>query len=255
MSADRSKWILPFKGRNHSGAFEQNFVWKSGNVYVMDNHRAALWCWLQELDLKAPHSLFHIDQHTDALQSRLDDWLKNLPAWSSSLQDYLDHSYRSEFGETKVIRWDNYLSIYLAEFGKNLKACHFATHGDGDKPNCDHVMEAHLWDLPGNLDYWLSANAAPWIMNIDLDYFFWEGDGTAGVIVSDEFLETTFSHLRRAIESGAVAVTTICLTPDQPFTPGWAASEQLAKKITGILGIDFELPEQPSNTLDQKKEY
>jgi hypothetical protein len=65
----------------------------------------------------------------------------------------------------------------------------------------------------------------------------------AGVIVSDDFLELTFSHLRRAIESGTVAVTTICLTPDQPFTPGWEASELLVKKILKILGIDFDLPE------------
>ena len=79
------EWIVPFTGRNHSGATEQNSLCRSGNVYVMDNHRAALWCWLQELDLSKPHSLIHIDRHTDTLQSQMDQWLENLPDWSAGI--------------------------------------------------------------------------------------------------------------------------------------------------------------------------
>ena len=43
------EWLVPFKGRNTSGIYEQNFLWRDGAVYVMDNHRAALWCWIQHL--------------------------------------------------------------------------------------------------------------------------------------------------------------------------------------------------------------
>lgn len=78
--ASGGEWLVPFRGRNYSGAFTQNFLWKRQNVYVMDNHRAALWCWLQHIDPKQRYSLFHVDQHYDTLASRMTTWLDNLPA-------------------------------------------------------------------------------------------------------------------------------------------------------------------------------
>jgi len=212
----------------------------------MDNHRAALWCWLQELNLNSQHSLFHIDQHTDSLQSRLDEWMDHLPSWSAGIEEYLDKSYKNEFGEREVIRWDNYLSIYFREFGSNLETCYFATHGDGDDPNHHHVMKAELWDMPNNMEYWLNQSSSPWIVNIDLDYFFWDNEGDTEVMVSDAFLSRTFRPLKDAIGSGKAVVTTICLTPDPPFTGGWEATELLAHKLLKILGMEFELPKPPS---------
>lgn len=49
MSSRDPKWHVPFKGRHDSLATRQNFLWQYGNVYVMDNRRAALWCWLREI--------------------------------------------------------------------------------------------------------------------------------------------------------------------------------------------------------------
>ena len=59
----RGEWLVPFKGRNASGVYNRNFPWRSGTVYVMDNHRAAMWCWLQHVDPGQAHSLFHMDRH------------------------------------------------------------------------------------------------------------------------------------------------------------------------------------------------
>ena len=47
-----------------------------GSVYAMDNHRAAMWCWLRQL-IRASHILFHMDRHYDCL--RMDEWLENCP--------------------------------------------------------------------------------------------------------------------------------------------------------------------------------
>lgn len=52
--ATSGEWLVPFKGRCYSGHYEQNFLWRHGNVYVMDNHRTALWCWLQHVDPRRP---------------------------------------------------------------------------------------------------------------------------------------------------------------------------------------------------------
>jgi UPF0489 domain len=130
------EWLIPFKGRNDSGIYNQNFLWRHGSIYVMDNHRAALWCWLKELNLKAPHSFFHIDRHFDCLGSSANEWLAHLPpSWNLTIQEYLNHSYEDEeVGKSLLFRWDNYVSIYLAVFKEAVRRCYFATHGDGAKP-------------------------------------------------------------------------------------------------------------------------
>lgn len=41
------------------------FLWKTNNVYVMDNHLAAAWCWMQECDADTRYNFMHIDRHND----------------------------------------------------------------------------------------------------------------------------------------------------------------------------------------------
>lgn len=236
------EWLVPFKGRSHSGPYNQNFLWKSDSVYVMDNHRAALWCWNNEIDLSNKHSLLHVDQHTDTLQSQLDVWLKHLPPCTASIEDYLAKTYVSVGTKCPVIRWDNYLSIYFSKFNSSIDNCFFATHHDGDEPNFDRVHQVDMWNLPNVMGGCFYENS-PWIVNIDLDYFYFETDSEIAPIVSDKYLEICFESLRKAIDNKLVAVTTICLTPDEPFTPGWEQSEKLASRILDILGKKFELPD------------
>ena len=238
------EWIVPFKGRNHSGATTQNFLCRSGNVYVMDNHRSALWCWLQEVDLAQPHSLIHIDRHNDTLQCRLDELCQHLPDWSAGIDDYLRKTVRLENIDCPVIRWDNYLSIYLREFGSKLQTLRFLTHDDGDAPNFDRTLFSPLWDLPWNLDYWLSASEGPWIVNIDLDYFFYQTEESYELMVSENYLRSVAEGLRKAMQVGSVGAVTLCLTPDS-FTPGWGATEELATRILERLDLKFELPKAP----------
>ncbi|QFT95404.1 hypothetical protein FIU86_21305 (plasmid) [Roseovarius sp. THAF9] len=235
------EWIVPFKGRNHSGSVEQNFLCKAGNVYVMDNHRAALWCWLNELDLTTPHSLIHIDRHPDALQSRLDEWLKHLPSWAAGIDAYLGKTYQSDDFDCPVIRWDNYISIYLREFGDSLTTFRCLTHEDGDPPNFGHPMYSSPWELPENLSYWLAEREGPWIVNIDLDYFYCQFESDIRMMVSDDYIDAVATGLKDAMDRGTIGVLTLCLTPDS-YTPGWTATETLAARILERLDLAFQLP-------------
>lgn len=235
------EWIVPFKGRHHSGATEQNFLCRTGNIYVMDNHRAALWCWLHQLDLSKPHSFIHIDRHTDTLQSQMGQWLENLPDWTAGIDEYLGKEYDCGGLMCPVIRWDNYLSVYLHEFGDSLTTLRFLTHNDGDAPDYEGTMFGEIWDLPENFSHWLRKNEAPWIVNVDLDYFYCDAEGGPQLMVSDDYLTTTFRGLREAMDRGDVGVITLCLTPDS-FTAGWASVEMLAARILAILGVEFRLP-------------
>lgn len=203
------EWIIPFKGRNPSGCYNQNFLWKHGSIYVMDNHRAALWCWLQEINLKKPHSILHIDQHTDTLQSNMGTWKKYIPKnWTLSIFEYLERKYKLSNDTFPLFRWDNYLSLYFEEFQNSVKTCRFATY-EGDKPNFANVINSGIEEIPQNLDYWLDEENGPWIINIDLDYFFSQYDDSAIRMVSPEYLESIFSILKEKLDAGTVKVITI----------------------------------------------
>lgn len=208
----------------------------------MDNHRAALWCWLQELDLNKSHSLIHIDRHPDALRCGLDESLQHLPTWSAGIDAYLSKTYRRGDLDCPVIRWDNYLSIYLREFGNSLTTFRCLTHEDGDPPSFDHPMYSALWELPENLAYWLAERDAPWIVNIDLDYFYCQFESDIRIMVSDDYIDAVTSGLNDAMDRGTIGVLTLCLTPDS-YTPGWQATEALAARILERVGFTFQLPD------------
>lgn len=245
------EWLVPFRGRGHSGHYRQNFLWRHEHIYVMDNHRAALWCWLQHIDPNKEHCLFHLDRHYDTLQSRLDEWIKNLPpSWEAlAIDQYLKLSYIPEdFDDSPVelFSWDNYLSIYLDRYGDSIYQPIFATHDDGDRPNHSNVMHVPLWDMPDNFDFWLDRDLhqsrdKPWIVNIDLDYFFWHADQPR-LMVSDAYLKMLFSKIRQKLDDGTITVLTIATTPTDNFTGGWKPSSALAEKVLKILGIEFRIP-------------
>ncbi len=240
------QWLVPFKGRNYSGGFDQNFLWRSGNIYVMDNHRAALWCWLRHIAPEKPHALFHIDRHYDTLTVAMEDWLENLPPdWRNlSIESYLRHSYEHDIGSIELFRFDNYLSIYFDQFGTNLRAVLPATHQDGDPPNltAGSYEQLDLWKLPENLDCWIDPIAKPWIVNIDLDYFFCDARAAEErqPLVSREYIEAIFSAVRERLDDGTIAVLTIALSPET--CGGWGPSEQALEVAMSALGTKFQLP-------------
>jgi len=56
-----------------------SFLWQEDKIYIMDNHRAALWCWIHSIRPNIKYSIFHIDAHHDADRSEMQRWKDNLP--------------------------------------------------------------------------------------------------------------------------------------------------------------------------------
>ncbi len=238
-------WLVPFKGRNHSGCYEQNFLWRKNNVYIMDNHRAALWCWFQHLKKDSKIALFHIDKHTDTLQSRVNEWVDVCPdLWNINIDDYLSFSYKMEMDmEVPLFRWDNYGSIFLDKYKNLVSHCFFATHNKGDAPNFDCVQTPDIWDLAGNLSYWIEDTDKQWIVNLDLDYFFYQsGSEEYSVFLSDEYISQIFRTIKTYLDNSKILCLTICLSPE--YCGGWEAAETICSKGVEILGVDFELPQK-----------
>jgi hypothetical protein len=163
-----ANWLIPFQGRNDSGTFKLNFLWHQSNVYIMDNHRAALWCWFQHFSPDTKVSLFHIDRHSDTLSSNIDRWVELCPnIWEINIEQYLSLKDDDNDLGTKpsLFRWDNYLSIFFQKYRDNLNECYFLTHGKGDKPQIDNIKTPALWLLPWNFDSWINESEN-WICNI-----------------------------------------------------------------------------------------
>ncbi len=216
-------------------------------VYVMDNHRAAWWCWLRHFNAGEPFNLFHIDRHTDTLTSNLSLWLQHLPAQMRGvpLHRYLGFQAVVNGVQCPVIRWDNYLSLFLAQEQHALRSLYMATHHDGDDPNVPKGSwrDVDVHDLPENFGYSLE-HGEKWIVNIDLDYFFCTmPDGVNRRFLSEEFVRSICDALRNHLDTGRIKVLTICLTPDDGgFCGGWAEAEALCAEICGHLNVAFRLP-------------
>jgi hypothetical protein len=237
---------VPFRGRNHSGATQQNFLWRLGNVFVMDNHRAAMWCWLQCLDAHHPIGLLHINEHYDTLYSRMFEWLNALPPLDDvSIETYL--SLRFEIGRESVplIQWDNYLSLFLERYAARIQRSVFATHGVGDEPRVKNALKVEPQHLPGNIEFWMRSPTENWLVNVDLDYFFCDQEGGRRLMFSDDYIEAGFDALRRMRARGKIACLTICLSPDEELTSGWEQAEALCARLCAHLGVPFQLSADP----------
>lgn len=172
---ENEEWLIPFRGREYSGTFECNFLWKCENVYVMDNHRLALWCWLRHLDVSESVDLMHIDQHYDCLMSQHKKWVEALPPNISklSLEQYQKFSYMGDEGSLfRLFRFDSYLSLFMARYGSQIDTAFLSTHSDGDKPEFD-VIEFSMPESMGYLNARCSAlSKVKTILNIDIASVF-----------------------------------------------------------------------------------
>jgi len=236
-------WIIPFSERSFSGAYNQNFLYRgNNNIYIMDNHRAALWCWLQHLgDDTKPLKLCHIDRHSDTLQSNLDDWMSQVSQLGSikdmSIDEYLDTPDKIfSKNSVKLFRWDNYLSIFLELYSPRITSF-IVSYYEGDAPNFDHV-EFHLpWELVENIDFWLQSGN--WILNIDFDYFYQEIDEGFIQIYSDSFIQAFFRKVKAIIDRHPPVATTLCLSPE--CCGGWANAEHILDIAEIILSTNIRL--------------
>src|SRR6266568_79737 len=169
-----SDWLIPFEGRGHSGCDKVNFVWRSENIYIMDNHRAAMWCWFQHIKKEEKYNIVRIDAHYNCrgTEADLEFWLANLPDTPAiSLNDYLEALLPTSTPTDKypVVFWDNFLSIFMSKYDHLINEYFFCTHGAGSKPKNDlRVSDFDIFQLHRCLDAFLIGKKNI-ILDIDID--------------------------------------------------------------------------------------
>jgi hypothetical protein len=244
---DNEVWHIPFKGRNDSGVYKCNFLWGNDNVYVMDNHRLSLWCWLRHLNEEEKINIFHVDQHYDCRSDCHDQWMEDIPndLERLSLTDYINCLWESDGGQVPLFRYDNYLSLFLDKFKDKISTLYLACHDDGDFPNFDNIEELNLFDLLGCLNARCNGfDNEKCIINVDLDYFTETGFGDPFVVVTDEYLDRLGGILKSGLDNKKILCLTFAFSPE--WVGSWEIAEKLFKKISHKMGLAFKLKEGKS---------
>ena len=233
------RWLIPFAGQNKSGCAIQNFLWKDGRTFVMDNHRAALWCWLQCVNPDERHNLIHIDAHYDAGNSCDPSLLIDVDFRNIPVNDYLQLCYPNS--EKPLVRWDNYIPTAMQCYPRLIANGYFATHTlKGGPPATFPVENIGPFQLGNYLDTLAEsgADSAPLILNVDLDYFFVNDGRCHYRWCTDEHLSRLVRLIAGINSNCNTKVLTIALSPE--CCGGWDNATNLCEEFCNLLGVDFD---------------
>lgn len=235
------------EGFNYSGCYQHNLFYRDNNFYVMDNHGAALWAWLQQLDTNQKYNLIHIDKHYDTLDSNLNLWVDAIPSSIKKLtfEDFIGLEYNHEGMEISPIRWDNYIPIFNHFYGGCIENYIFYTHGYGNtgiKKLGENAQELSAVSLFENLDFVITESKEKAILNLDIDYFFLNTNNKYDQLYTDEILDILFKQIADCyLNTDKIEVFTVALSPE--CCGGWKNSIKVYNKLAEHLNLQkIEIP-------------
>jgi hypothetical protein len=225
-----TEWLIPWQHRGESGPVTDNFLWRSERLYVMDNHRLALWCWWQHLAESDQWNFVHIDRHHDALWQKFNPWPSHTrPDHRSDLAAFRNATVDCYGDPCALYRWDTITSALWSLHADQLLELRFATADEGDRLATSRAQHMKPWSVPGLMQYLaepVDHLAFPTIVDIDIDYFARHDlDGAFGPVFSDEYIGEIGRALRVGLESGRFGVVTVALSPET--TGSWSLAERL----------------------------
>jgi len=224
------KYLIELTNRGESSSYSDNVLLNDDKIYVMDNHRLALWCWFQEIKKQDPklekirYNIFHIDAHPDQSTNGISHVKDDL--FSLSLEDY--RSRLQEDINIPLYRWDNYLEIFLQKYPELVAHTISATHHLGSKKTLNEDVKSYnllkrVSEIFSEKTY---LNKYQWIMNLDLDYFY-SSSPEKVLMFNEEWLKAMASAIHQGIENNLIAVCTISLSPE--CCGSWEKAEAVLK--------------------------
>ena len=220
-------WLRKSEGNileRKSSSHNLNFLWQEKNIYVMDNHLAAGWCWLNSLTHEEDYNFFHVDRHEDLCGglATQEDLERIKGCYPFNIDAYCNFTFERGISTpaapyNKVFSWDTYIKQLQKMFPHWFVECYFACHNNNvyDNPGTTDlplniVYNKTNLEIYNNISYWLSdKNERKWIFNLDFDYFF-NDEGMQ--IYSDEYIKAFAQDLYKALEN--IAVLTIAMSPE-----------------------------------------
>lgn len=217
-------FLIPLQERGDSASSNDNVLWNEGKVFVMDNHRLALWCWFQKMQKGKRYNLFHVDAHPDMSESALNYFNHDL--WKISLNEYRN-SWQKDIN-MPLFRWDNYIEIFLKKYPEQVGKTISATHHLGSGKELSEEVKAYdlLKNFHGIFSGEKFVNDLPWILNLDLDYFFSAAPEKV-LLFSEDYIVSLARAIELGLQNGIIEIFTISLSPE--CCGSWEKSEMLLK--------------------------
>ena len=228
-----------------SFCFNNIFLWRYGNVFVMDNHMAALWGWIQACAPKKKYNFMHIDRHYDMLECFKDEDLDPVRKNPHiSFEEFCQ--LKRVDGEFQVFRWDDYIMagyvLYPDWFHTNIfLTCQEGNIGKswGHKPMkireenplfMEWCIDQYIGEPSEYLDGFSGKDyKLPWIVNLDLDVFYTGGSHIQ--LFSDDYIRRIAELLQ--VNMSNIAALTIAISPDclggNEINGKWANGMRLLK--------------------------
>ena len=224
------------------------FLWKSdyAPIYIMDNHMAAAWCWMQECSSDEDYNFMHIDQHADlGVRGFAKDiaFMKTEPP--IPLEEYCETTYSNSCGIYKSFQCDNYITAchYLFPNWFNANLFYYtapcikgSTQGSGydnfselRRDACFVIQDIKQF-IGGQV---CSSNELvidekmqkeKWIVNLDLD-FFWDKNGNR--LFDDQFIKDLGITIGNAMKN--IQILTIALSPK--WCGGWKNAIESSRSL------------------------
>jgi len=230
--------ILKNTGRFESRDTKLNFLAKNDNIYVMDNHLAAFWCWFKDLDPLSTYTLLHIDRHHDLSEVFVKKGFHFYKTSDFSKMD-VDEIIALKIDDYQLLRWDNYIELYNAFNPLTIKYFDFVTpqtlprkyKGYGYSDLKDWIktipVSEQVEHLPNH-----DVNR---IINLDIDVFFIEKGSAHKRILNKSQIIKFAERLKPLIERSPLI--TICLSPE--CCGGWENSINMFYDVSKQLNVNF----------------
>lgn len=224
-----------------------NFLYNHEKFYIMDNHLAAAWCWLQKLDVENHYNFFHIDQHEDLCckaPTESYESIKKNP--HLSLDKFLALEFTEDKQKNKAFTYNNYIIQTQKLYPQWFDLCYFACPNSVSSIYLENIRNKTCHELTTNISGWVhegkekdSSIRIPellnkWTLNVDIDYFF---DKKEYQMFTDDYIKKICSDILVGIDD--IEVITIALSPE--CCGGWDKAYRIAKLMAECFKLDFEL--------------
>lgn len=215
-----------------SQSHELNLLWQKDRFYLMDNHRAAIWCWFQSIKASESYTYLHIDAHYDDLAGAVKDFKEcQIHIKDISLDHFL--KLTTSVGKQSLLRWDNYHPVLFECYADNIEKAYFCTHHLGNHSSRDFVTQWEAALLLRNLEN-LEVDSTRFIINLDIDFLTSVSDPKM-VMFSEQYIERLAQIIHAHYEKGAIV--TVALSPE--CSGGWEMSLNIFNKYFNF--VNFEL--------------
>lgn len=228
--------VLMNKGKNTSLSDELNYFAQQDNIYIMDNHLAAIWCW-EQLDKRYSYTLVHIDAHCDLGYSPSGPFLyRDIDLTKIPITELTSIKQGLHDWSCGYFLWDNYIHLFNDKYPNVLKEFISITQRLGHETEISNVVkeELDIWHLDSPLWY---DDETKKILNLDIDYFFKQDYEEKFEIFSDETIEFFSKWLQK--HRNSFEQITIALSPE--CCGSWDKSITMANRILKSLDIHIEI--------------